>query len=442
MDKLKIAVVGTGISGLSAAWLLSARHQVTVYESADRLGGHSNTVEVSLEGKSVPIDTGFIVFNRHTYPNLTALFVHLGVKTEDSDMSFGISLDGGSTEYHCSGLGGVFAQKRNLFRPRHWQMVRDILRFQREAPSDVARLGGRSVALGDYLRQAGYSRTFQEDHLLPMASAIWSTSHADTRAYPVQSLVSFFANHGLLTTKKDVLWETVSGGSRQYVACLARALAGAIRLDCPVANIQRSGNTVIVTDATGTAQSFDHVVLASHADQSLAVLADADARERSLLGSFRYSRNLAVLHTDTSFMPKNPRVWSSWNFVGQRKAPHEGVAITYWMNRLQNLPVKTPVFVTLNPAQAPHHGTLLHSEIYHHPVFDTATAMAQENLWSLQGRRNTWFCGAYFGAGFHEDGLQAGLAVAEQLGGVRRPWLVENESGRIVLGAPEIAGVV
>jgi hypothetical protein len=336
----------------------------------------------------------------------------------------------------------VFAQKRNLFRPRHWRMVRDILRFQREAPSDMDRLSGTPVALGDYLRAAGYSRDFQEDHLLPMASAIWSTSHADTLAYPVQSLVRFFQNHGLLTTKKDVLWETVSGGSRRYVTCLARALSGNIRLECPVTGIRRVGNSVIVTDTTGMAQTYDHVVLASHADQSLAMLGDADAQERSLLGAFRYSRNLAVLHRDTSFMPKNPRVWSSWNFVGQRKAPQEGVAITYWMNRLQNLPIQTPVFVTLNPDRAPRHGTLLHSEIYHHPVFDTATATAQKHLWSLQGRRNTWFCGAYFGAGFHEDGLQAGLAVAEQLGAVRRPWQVENESGRIVLGARALAEAV
>jgi predicted NAD/FAD-binding protein len=441
MDKLKIAVIGTGISGLSAAWLLSARHHVTVYESADRLGGHSNTVTVSLEGKSVPIDTGFIVFNRHTYPNLTALFAHLGVDVEDSDMSFGISLDGGSTEYHCGGFGGVFAQKRNLLRPRHWRMVRDIMRFQREAPADMARLAGKPVALGDYLREAGYSRSFQEDHLLPMASAIWSTSHADTLAYPAHALVRFFQNHGLLTTKKGVLWETVSGGSRNYVTCLARALSGNIRLECPATAIRRRGNSVIVTDATGTAETYDHVVLASHADQSLAMLSDADVQERSLLGVFRYSRNLAVLHSDTSFMPKNPRVWSSWNFVGQRQAPQEGVAITYWMNRLQKLGIKTPIFVTLNPERAPRHGTLLHSEIYHHPVFDTATAMVQKDLWSLQGHRNTWFCGAYFGAGFHEDGLQAGLAVAEQLGAVRRPWNVENESGRIHL-SPRAHAVV
>jgi predicted NAD/FAD-binding protein len=203
-----------------------------------------------------------------------------------------------------------------------------------------------------------------------------------------------------------------------------------------VTNVRRIGTSVVVTDLRGNAQTYDHVVLASHADQSLAMLDDADGREQALLGSFLYSRNLAVLHSDTSFMPKNRRVWSSWNFVGRRGAPQEGVAITYWMNKLQNLGVKTPVFVTLNPTRAPRHGTLLQSEVYHHPIFNTKTALAQKDLWSLQGRRNTWFCGAYFGAGFHEDGLQAGLAVAEQLGGVRRPWNVEQESERIALSVP------
>lgn len=439
MQKLKIAVVGSGISGLSAAWLLAQRHQVTVYERAERLGGHSNTVMAEVEGKQIPVDTGFIVFNRKTYPNLTALFAHLGVAAGHSDMSFGVSLDGGATEYHCGGLEGIFAQKKNLFSPRHWLMIRDIIRFQREARADIIRFGGATISLGDYLDLAGYSAAFRDDHLLPMAGAIWSTSPADTLAYPAQALIGFFDNHGLMTLEKDVLWETVVGGSKCYVDKLAKGLE--VRLDCPVTAIRRTGSAVIISDESGRAETFDHVVLASHADQSLDLLADADGEEKSLLSSFRYSRNLAVLHTDESFMPRSRKVWSSWNFTGRRNAPKDCVAITYWMNRLQNLPVKTPVLVTLNPERAPRHGSLLYSEVYHHPVFDPKTALAQKNLWSLQGRRNTWFCGAYFGAGFHEDGLQAGLAVAEQLGGVKRPWQVENESGRIHLRSLQLANV-
>lgn len=438
MHKLKIAVVGTGISGLSAAWLLARRHQVTVYERAERLGGHSHTVLTAIEGKAVPVDTGFIVFNRKTYPNLTALFAHLGVAAAPSNMSFGISLDGGETEYHCGGLGGVFTQKRKLFSPRHWRMLRDVIRFQKEVRNDIVRFGGASISLGDYLDLAGYSEAFREDHLLPMASAIWSTSHDDTLAYPAAALVSFFDNHGLMTLEKDVLWETVAGGSQAYVEKLAKGLH--VRLDCPVTGIRRTGAGVIIADGSGRQELFDHVVLASHADQSLAMLEDADAQERALLGAFPYSRNLAVLHTDESFMPKSRAVWSSWNFTGRRSAAQDSVAITYWMNRLQNLPLQTNVFVTLNPERPPHHGTLLNSEIYHHPIFNLATAKAQKALWSLQGRRNTWFCGAYFGAGFHEDGLQAGLAVAEQLGEVRRPWSVANESGRILLDPRILAG--
>jgi uncharacterized protein len=430
--RLKIAVVGTGISGLSAAWLLSSRHEVTVYERADRVGGHSNTVSARVDGRIVPVDTGFIVFNRTTYPNLTALFECLRVPTEASNMSFSASLDGGRLEYCGTDLSGLFAQRRNLFRPRFLSMLADIGRFYRTAKSDGERLDART-SLGEYLAAKGYGVAFRDDHIVPMASAIWCSAPEDILSFPAASFIRFHKNHGLLQWGGRPIWRTVSGGSRSYVEQLIRPFADRIRRDVVVVGVRRTEEGVIISEATGESQRYDHVVLATHADQALAMLEDPTPPERELLGAFRYSRNLAVLHTDTSFMPKRRAVWSSWNYVSKAAAGSEGVCVTYWMNLLQNLVTDTPLFVTLNPPHAPAAGKLLHTESYDHPIFDADAMAAQRRLWRLQGRKNSWFCGAYFGAGFHEDGLQAGIAVAEELGGVRRPWQVPNESGRIFI---------
>jgi predicted NAD/FAD-binding protein len=434
--RLRVAVVGTGISGLSAAWLLSQRHDVTVYERADRIGGHSNTVFASVGGgASIPVDTGFIVFNRPAYPNLAALFDLLGVPTEISDMSFAVSMDDGALEYSGTGLKGLFGQPINLLRPRFWSMLSDLTRFYKEAPGDAPRLEKDHTSLGDYLKHGGYSEAFCDDHLLPMASAIWSATPSEMMAYPAAAFIRFHENHGLLRLRDRPPWETVTGGSRSYVERLSRPFADRIRRDRGVRAVRRGGDGVTVTDMRGHSERFDHVVIASHADQALATLADPSEAERNLLGAFRYSRNLAVLHTDESFMPKRRAVWSSWNYLGSRHKPSDRVCVTYWMNLLQNIESDRPLFVTLNPPRSPRAGTLLHSEVYEHPTFDSRSLAAQQRLWLLQGQRNTWFCGAYFGAAFHEDGLQAGLAVAEQLGGLRRPWKVPNESGRIALTA-------
>lgn len=431
--RLRVAIVGTGISGLSAAWLLSQRHDVTVYERADRIGGHSNTILASVGGRSIPVDTGFIVFNRRTYPNLTALFELLRVPTQISDMSFAVSMDGGALEYSGSGPSGVFGQPRNLIRRRFWSMLADLVRFYQKAPLDTKLLEDETLSLGDYLVKGRYGAAFRDDHLLPMASAIWSATPAEMLSYPAASFVRFHDNHGLLQLARRPPWETVVGGSRHYVDRLIASFADRIRLDTGVREVRRVTNGVVVTDLKGRSEHYDHVVMASHADQTLAAIADPTVKECDLLGAFRYSRNLAVLHTDDSFMPKRRAVWSSWNYIGSRKAVPDRVCVTYWMNRLQNIESDKPLFLTLNPPRPPRAGTLLHSEVYDHPIFDAKAIAAQRRLWRLQGKRNTWFCGAYFGAGFHEDGLQAGLAVAEQLGGVRRPWQVPNESGRIVL---------
>ena len=428
-------MVGTGISGLSAAWLLNQRHDVTVYERADRIGGHSNTVLAAVGGRSIPVDTGFIVFNRRTYPNLAALFELLKVPTQVSEMSFGVSMDGGALEYSGSGLSGVFGQPSNLIRPRFWSMLVDLIRFYRQAPLDVDLVDNEHISLGEYLVEGRYGETFRNDHLLPMASAIWSAAPAEMLSYPAAAFIRFHKNHGLLQLRHRPAWETVVGGSRNYVERLTGNFADRIRLNTGVREVRRLTNGVTVTDLRGHSERYDHVVMASHADQTLAVIADPIAAEQDLLGSFRYSRNLVVLHTDASFMPKRRSVWSSWNYLGSKDTARDGVCVTYWINRLQNIESAKPLFVTLNPPRPPHAGTLLHSELYDHPIFDAKATAAQRKLWLLQGVRNTWFCGAYFGAGFHEDGLQAGLAVAEQLGDVRRPWQVPNESGRIVLTA-------
>ncbi len=421
---LKIAVVGSGVAALSSAWLLSQRHRVTVYEKADRLGGHSNTVVAETPQGEVAVDTGFICFNDATYPNLIALFDKLGVRSRATDMSFAVSLDQGRFEYAAPGL---FAQRRNLVRPRFWSMLGEILRFYRQAPEDLEGLTDPQLTLGEYLKRQGFSEAFRDDHLLPMAAAIWSSPAHTLMDYPAEAFIRFCGNHGLLKLVDRPMWRTVEGGSRVYVEQLARAIAD-IRLGVGVRAVRRTEGGVLVQDDQGRTECFDHVVIGTHANQALAMLAEPSAQESETLGAIKYSRNLTVLHTDSDLMPRRRRAWASWNYIGAG----EGLCVTYWMNRLQGLPGQD-LFVTLNPPRAPKAGALLRSEIYEHPIFDPAAIQAQKSLWNLQGRGGVWFCGAYFGAGFHEDGLQSGLAVAEQLGGVRRPWSVRDESGRIHL---------
>lgn len=428
-----IAVIGSGIAGMSAAWLLSERHSVTVYEKQGRLGGHSNTVTVQTADGPFAVDTGFIVYNDITYPNLVALFEHLGVATKASDMSFGVSLNGGAKEYSSVGLNAFLCGGRNLLSPRFWSMTWDLLRFYRHAPLDL--LGARDdmISLGDYLARRGYGDAFQHDHLLPQAAAIWSASLQEIRHYPACAFVRFFENHGLLKLSGRPKWRTVEGGSRAYIDKLTARYADRVRLGAGVVEVRREGDGVILHDANGETCRYDQVVIATHADDALALLGDADRAERALLGAFAYSKNRAVLHTDASLMPRRQDLWASWNYVGDN--PEGGCVVSYWMNRLQRLSCREQIFLTLNPTRAPRPETVLYETEYEHPLFNAAAIRAQQQIWSLQGRRRTWFCGAHFGAGFHEDGLQAGLAVAEQLGGVTRPWSAPGDSSRIHVDA-------
>ncbi|WP_335648713.1 NAD(P)/FAD-dependent oxidoreductase [Phenylobacterium sp.] len=429
---LRIAVVGAGVSGLSAAWLLGSRHQVTLFEGDGRLGGHAHTVDAPGGPDGViPVDTGFIVFNEDNYPNFTALLKHLGTPSIDADMALSVSLDDGAFEYSS---GSLFAQKRNFFSARYWGMLRDVTRFYRNGPKDLAELDSPLTSLDDYLKQKGYCQAFRDDHLLPQAAAIWSTPLAAIRDYPAAALIRFFQNHGMMQVFGRGLWRTVEGGSRAYVEKLVQAFQGEVRRGVRVTGVRREAGGVDLRLASGQVERFDEVVIATHGDHALALLEDPTPEETRLLSAFRYSRNLAVLHTDPALMPRRRAAWTSWNHIGRRNAPQEG-CVTYWMNRLQSLPAKPELFVTLNPTREIAPEAMIRTDVYDHPLFDSGAIAAQQALWGLQGVKRTWFCGSYFGHGFHEDGLQSGLAVAEQLGGVRRPWSVQDESGRIHLSA-------
>lgn len=426
-ERRRVAVAGSGVSGLSAAWLLAETHDVVVYEKKARLGGHTNTVDVDLPGGAVPVDTGFIVFNEPSYPNFTAILRHLGVETEQSCMSFGVSLEGGRLEYSGQTLSSVFAKRANAVSPSFWKMLSDIPRFHRDARS-VLRAGFcEHVSLGDFVRAGKYGRGFCNHFLKPMAAAIWSTPQMRVFDYPALSFLQFFENHGLLRVLNLPVWHTVSGGARTYVRALESAFKDKARLGAGVVSVRRTPAGVIVTDTNGGVERYDDVVLAAHADETARMLTDADGQERAVLSAFSYQSNRAALHLDERFMPRRRRAWSSWNYIGEGD---EG-SVTYWMNRLQNLTCEENIFVTLNPA-APIRADKIVAEFdYDHPMFNAETAAAQKDIWRIQGRGGVWHAGAHLGHGFHEDGLQSGLAVAEAIGGVRRPWRVENESGRL-----------
>lgn len=436
----RVAVIGSGISGLSAAWLLSRSRQVTLYEADQRPGGHANTIDVITPNGLAAVDTGFIVYNDRNYPELVSLFEHLGVSTQPSDMSFAASLDGGRFEYSGSGLKGLLGQKANILRPFFWRMIADIMRFYRTAPSILIERGNADETLGSFLARAGYSDSFINNHLLPMGAAIWSTTAEQMREYPLHAFIGFFERHGLLTLTHRPRWRTVTGGSRNYVERLLKDFDGEVRLASPVTKIRRRDRGVEVADASGHTDIFDDVVIATHADQALRMLEDPSQDEYELLGQFAYTPNEAVLHRHTGLMPKRRSVWSSWNYIeAARQFAEPQLCVTYWMNRLQNLDQAHPLFVTLNPVYAVPEQDQIAAFSYTHPLFDTKALVAQKQLWRLQGARRTWFCGAYFGSGFHEDGIRSGLGVAEQLAGVSPPWRANRQDQPLPVSQDAVA---
>jgi len=428
----RIAVIGTGISGLSAAWLLNGSADIRVFERSSYIGGHTRTVDVMNSNGLTPVDMGFIVYNEHTYPNLTALFEHLDVATKTTDMSLAVSLKGGKFEYAGGCLSQLFVQKRNFLRLRFWQMLRDLVRFYRTAPGDLGRLKNNDMTLGDYLFEKRYTDAFRDDHLLPMAAAIWSMPTSDVLQYPAHAFIQFHNNHGLLNLINRPLWRTVSGGSRTYVEKLTGPFQDRIETGVGIQSVERGSDGVVLQTNTGRREFFDQVVIATHADHALAMLSDPTPEENQLLGAFRYTTNQAILHGDDRLMPKRRRAWASWNYVGSEQPDIDNdLTVTYWMNNLQGLPNHEPLFVTLNPNREIDGRRVFQTQLFEHPIIDGAAAQAQKHLWTIQGCQGVWYCGAYFGSGFHEDGLQSGLAVAEAITGQKRPWCVEEESGRI-----------
>jgi predicted NAD/FAD-binding protein len=416
----RVAVVGSGISGLAAAYSLADCAQVTLFEAGRHFGGHTHTVDLTLGGVTHGVDTGFLVFNERTYPNLIRLFAELEVPTVASDMSF--SVQAGGLEWSGSTLASVFAQRRNLVRPAFWRMLAGILRFNRLA-TEIAQRGADDELqqpIGDFLAAQRFSAEFRDWYFLPMIGSIWSCPTEQMLRFPVATMIRFCHNHGLIQIANRPRWHTVAGGARQYVQKMLRRVPDA-RLATPVRRVRRvppgQGSAGVWLDTEAGAERFDELVLACHSDQSLALLADASADERAVLGAIRYHPNRALLHTDTALLPSRRSAWAAWNYERAADTSHEQAAVClhYLINRLQPLPFDAPVIVSLNPARAPR-DELVHGIFdYAHPVFDQAAIEAQRRVPALQGRAHTWYCGAWTRYGFHEDGLMSGMAVAQAI---------------------------
>ncbi|MBC7624741.1 MAG: FAD-dependent oxidoreductase [Aeromicrobium sp.] len=431
---MKIAVVGAGISGLSCAWLL-AKHssgptapQITLFEKNDYLGGHTNTIDVNVEGKDFPVDTGFLVFNEWTYPNFIPMMQHLGVETAASDMSFGIKLTEASGRSRLEWCGSddistVFAQPSNLFKPAFLGMLADLFRFNRAATHMAEHKATLSGTLGEYLDQHQYGRAFRDWYLVPMAACIWSTPTKQIDHFPLATFITFCANHGLISVNNRPKWRTIKGGARNYVEKIRSHLSD-IRLNAKIHAVKRSPDGVMITTAQGE-EAFDHVVMACHTDESLALLADVTTEERCVLEAIRYLPNTAVLHTDRRQLPDRTRAWASWNYHAeyhsQASRNDSPVSLTYLLNKLQPLPVTSPVMVTMNPLQSIDPAKVIKTISYDHPLFLPESVGAKRDLRKLQGTNNTWFAGAWTRYGFHEDGLMSGIAVARALGATT-PW--------------------
>jgi predicted NAD/FAD-binding protein len=415
----KIAIIGTGIAGLGSAYLLNPDHAVTVYEKADRVGGHSRTVTVDYHGRPIAVDTGFIVFNRANYPNLTGLFAHLGVQSHASDMSFAASVRNGWLEWSGRNINAVFGQRRNMLRPKFALLMRDVLKFNAQAEQSVAR--HPTLTVEGLMAMLGMGEWFRRYYLLPMSGAIWSCPPYEMMHFPARTLVKFFANHNLLSVNGQHRWYTVTGGAQEYIRRLTVPFAAAIRTNCGASEVTRRDGKVQIRDTQGGIETYDRVVMAAHGDETLALLKDASAAETAALSCFRYQRNRAVLHRDESLMPRRRRCWASWVYTSDGDLLHPKIAVTYWMNLLQGIDEKYPLFVSLNPQREISQDKIFDQAEFDHPVFDSAAIAAQPKIAALQGNCNTWFAGAYLGNGFHEDGLASAVAAARSMG-CAIPW--------------------
>ena len=410
---MRIAVIGSGISGLSAAWLLSREHEVVLYEANDYLGGHTDTHDVDVAGQRLRVDTGFIVHNPVHYPLLTRLFDTLGVASKPTTMSFSVSDEASGLEYNATTLDSLFCQRRNLVSPRFWRMLRDLRRFYEQAPG-LLEPAGIGPSLGDYLEQNGYSDTFRDLHLVPMASALWSSPAAGILRFPAKYLVQFMANHHMLQLSGRPPWRVVDGGSRTYVDAMRRGWSVQVRLRTPVRGVTRDAGGVRVRCDQGS-ERYDQLVLACHSDQALALLDDPSAREREILGAIAYQSNDTVLHTDATLLPRHRKAWAAWN-AHLPKDPERACTVSYCMNLLQGLDAPTPVVVSLNRSADIDPARVLVRRAYRHPVYTAATVAAQARKYEIQGVNHTWYAGAYWGWGFHEDGIRSGVHVARGLG--------------------------
>ena len=410
---MRIAVIGSGISGLASAWLLSREHEVTLYEANDYLGGHTHTHDVEVGDSNYAVDTGFIVFNPPHYPLLSKLFAELGVESQPTTMSFALKNERSGLEYNATDLGGLFCQRRNLVSPRFLRMLRDIVRFYREAPA-LLELADAGPALGDYLVANRYSEAFRDDHLIPMASALWSSASAQILHFPAKYLAQFMANHQMLQTRDRPQWRVVRGGSQTYVHALRRGWKVHERVGCAVTKVVRDSAGVRV-DSRGASDRYDHAVLACHSDQALTLLGDASEREREILGAMTFQENDTVLHTDATLLPRRRRAWAAWNALVPKDAS-EHCTVSYCMNLLQSLDAPEPIVVTLNRTAHIAPEKILKRVRYHHPVYSQASVAAQARKAEIQGVNNTWFAGAYWGWGFHEDGMRSAVDVADALG--------------------------
>ena len=410
---MKIAIVGSGIAGLGAAWLLSRHHEVALFESQNRLGGHTHTHRVTQQGREYSVDTGFIVFNPENYPLLRRMFDELGVTSQATTMGFSVHDGASGLEYNATNLNAMFCQRSNLLSPRFLRMVREILRFYRECPLLLDEAGD-GPTLGDYLSANGYSQLFVRDHLVPMACALWSSPSGRILDFPAKYLVRFMANHRMLQVQGRPGWRVVTGGSSAYIDALQSNWQATVRLGTAVHSITRNADAVVLASSAGE-ETFDQIVLACHADQSLALLADASEEEASVLGAMRFQDNDTVLHTDARMLPRRRAAWAAWNAYVPAE-PEAHCTVSYCMNLLQSIDSPEPFIVTLNRSKDIDPGKILARMNYRHPVYDHASVAAQGRRDDINGVRRTWFAGAYWGFGFHEDGLRSGVDVARALG--------------------------